>query len=178
MLQKQSEKATCRPKRLITGQGEERGVVGRRDTTGGVSFRDSGWSRRGESAGDGRRRRKKLDGGCRVRCAVCADGSFSLRNFLELLWRQNRAVFQIAKKFSSYFQAIVQLHLKSMHCCLQFAHNWDILLHHSITPLWPSCSCIKLIFCCREDCAQVWLEKHAGLHTVKCTVDMLCMNTY
>lgn len=133
MLQKQSEKATCRPKRLITGQGEERGgVVGRRGTTGGGVFRDSGWSRRGESAGDGRRRRKKLDGGCRVRCAVGADGSFSLKN---IFWSCSGGRIGLCFKLQisfSYFQAVVQLHLKRMHCCLQYAHNCDILLRHNI----------------------------------------------
>lgn len=45
---------------------------------------DSGWRRRGEFAGGGRRRRtrKLLDGGCRVRYAVGTDGRFSLKRFL------------------------------------------------------------------------------------------------
>lgn len=60
--------------------GEEKGgVVGRRGHDRRGVFRDSGWSRRGYFAAGGRRR-KMLDGGGRVRYAVCADGSFSLKN--------------------------------------------------------------------------------------------------
>lgn len=36
MFRKQSEKATCRPKRLIAGQGGERRSCGQEGTTGGV----------------------------------------------------------------------------------------------------------------------------------------------
>lgn len=126
MFRKQSEKATCRPKRLITGQGGERRSCGQEGRNRRAVFRDSGWNSRGESAGDGRRRRRKSDGGCRVRCAVCADGSFSLKTCFfgaaleaELwLW------------FNSYSQNVMQLTLK---VSIQYAHTWGILLHHNVT---------------------------------------------
>lgn len=47
--------------------------MGRRDMTGGVVFRGT------LLVVGGRKVRKMLDGGDRVRCAVCVDGSFSLK---------------------------------------------------------------------------------------------------
>lgn len=68
------------------GEEERGGGVGWRDKTGGVFFLCvffSGW-RRQDFAGDGRGEstqggKTMLVGGGRVRCAVCADESFSFK---------------------------------------------------------------------------------------------------
>lgn len=69
------------------GEEERGGGVGWRDKTGGVFFWCvffSGWRRRQDFAGDGRGEstqggKTMLVGGGRVRCAVCADESFSFK---------------------------------------------------------------------------------------------------
>lgn len=82
-----SEKTTCRQRRLITGQGVGVGVGRIRDPTGGLLKRRQDKAVEGAFAGSGGGERKGSrtfsDGRDRVRCAVCADGSFSPTNISE-----------------------------------------------------------------------------------------------
>lgn len=73
--------------RTGVGWGWEAAVGRRRDPTGGLSERRRDQAAEGAFAGSGggerEGRRTMSDGRDRVRCAVCADGSFSPTNICE-----------------------------------------------------------------------------------------------
>lgn len=121
MFRKQSEKASCRPKRLITGQGGER-----------RSCRQEGHNRRGDflgiqdgivkgnllvTGGGGGGKSRMAD--AELRCAVCADGSFSLKTFFFWSCCGGRVVVVFQFLLSGCNAATLKLFT-------QYAHIWDI----------------------------------------------------